>query len=42
MNASDLAVLLSAWGLPGATDLDGDGNTGAADLAVLLGNWSNG
>jgi hypothetical protein len=42
VNASDLAVLLSAWGLPGATDLDGDGSTGAADLAVLLGNWSNG
>ena len=42
VNASDLAVLLSAWGLPGATDLDGDGNTGPADLAVLLGNWSNG
>lgn len=38
VTASDLAVLLGAWGTP-AADLDGDGTTGAADLAVLLGAW---
>ena len=40
VQASDLAILLGAWGLPGvAADLDLSGSVGAADLAVLLGNW---
>lgn len=40
VSASDLAVLLGAWGTPGA-DLDGDGTTTASDLAVLLGAWGS-
>jgi hypothetical protein len=31
-------MLLSAWGTAMA-DLDGDGTTGAPDLAALLGAW---
>jgi hypothetical protein len=38
-DASDLAVLLGAWGDPGPADLDGDGLTAATDLAILLGAW---
>ncbi len=45
VDASDLAVLLGAWG-PCANpndfcegDLDHDGTVGAADLAILLGMW---
>lgn len=38
VDASDLAILLGAWGTAGA-DLDGNGNTDAADLALLLGAW---
>lgn len=37
-NASDLAILLGAWGTAGA-DIDGDGTSNASDLAVLLSNW---
>jgi len=33
-------MVLSSWGLPGATDLNGDGTTDAQDLAILLANWS--
>jgi hypothetical protein len=40
VNAADLAMVLSSWGLPGATDLNGDGTTDAQDLAILLANWS--
>ncbi len=40
VGASDLAMLLGAWGLGGATDLDGDGVTGASDLALLLSLWN--
>ena len=36
---SDLAVLLGAWGQPGAADLDGSGTVGSPDLAILLGAW---
>ena len=38
VNGSDLAVLLAAWGTPGA-DLTGDGTTNGSDLAVLLAAW---
>jgi Thrombospondin C-terminal region len=38
VDASDLAILLGAWGSAGA-DLTGDGTTDAQDLAVLLGAW---
>lgn len=39
--ASDLAMLLAAWGLKGSlADLDGDGVVGAADLAILLAGWT--
>ena len=41
VGASDLAILLGAWGPnPGhPADFDGDGFVGAADLAQLLGDW---
>jgi len=38
VGAPDLAVLISAWGSPGA-DLDGDDVTGPADLAILISAW---
>ncbi|MBL9121201.1 MAG: S8 family serine peptidase [Phycisphaerae bacterium] len=38
VGASDLAILLGAWGTPLA-DLDGSGLTGAEDVAILLGWW---
>lgn len=37
-DASDLAVLLGAWGTAGG-DVNGDGTTNGSDLAVLLGGW---
>jgi hypothetical protein len=40
VGASDLAILIGAWGGRGPADLDGDGTVGAADLAVLIGSWS--
>lgn len=36
---SDLAILLAAWGSPGAADLDASGTVDAGDLAVLLAAW---
>lgn len=41
VDAADLAVVLSNWGLGGSTDLDGDGTTGSADLSILLGAWGS-
>jgi murein DD-endopeptidase MepM/ murein hydrolase activator NlpD len=41
VNSADLAILLGAWGQPGASDLDGNGSTGASDLSTLLGAWGN-
>jgi len=38
VSGGDLAILLGAWGTPGA-DLDGNGTTDAADLAAMLGAW---
>lgn len=38
VTASDLGLLLGAWGSP-THDLDGDGIVDAADLAILLGAW---
>ena len=43
VGASDLAILLGAWGSCTSScpaDLDGDGAVGAGDLAILLGAWS--
>ncbi|MFO0828674.1 MAG: hypothetical protein U0572_11085 [Phycisphaerales bacterium] len=40
VNASDLGVLLGAWGTSGPGDLDHDGVVGAADLGILLGAWN--
>ncbi len=40
VNASDLAAVLSNWGMAGATDVNHDGTTDAQDLAILLANWS--
>ncbi len=38
VNAADLAILLSAWGTPGA-DINCNGTTSADDLAILLAAW---
>jgi hypothetical protein len=38
VDASDLAVMLVAWGSPKA-DINGDGTTDASDLAALLVSW---
>jgi TolB protein len=40
VQASDLAILLGAWGDASLADLDGDGVIGAGDIAVLLGEWN--
>ncbi len=43
VGASDLAILLGAWGSCTSScpaDLDGNGAVGAGDLAILLGAWS--
>lgn len=43
VNATDLAMLIGAWGsTTGDADLDADGVVGPADLAMLLGAWSSG
>lgn len=39
VGATDLAVVLGAWGGTGSADLNEDGVVGAGDLAVLLGAW---
>jgi hypothetical protein len=39
VDAADLAQLLGAWGMPGATDLNHDGTTNAADIGILLARW---
>jgi hypothetical protein len=42
VNASDLAVLLGAWGgSTSAADLDASGTVDASDLAILLGAWGS-
>lgn len=38
VGASDLAILLSSWGLPDA-DIDGDGIVDSTDVALLLAAW---
>jgi hypothetical protein len=42
VNAVDLAILQSSWGKCAgcAADFDNNGAVDAADLAVLLANWS--
>ena len=43
VDASDLALLLSAWGAAESpADLDGDGIVGSSDIAVLLSAWNSG
>lgn len=39
VGASDLGILLGAWGAGGPADLDGNGTVGSADLGILLGAW---
>lgn len=39
VGATDLAILLAAWGSRGLGDLDGDGIVGAGDLAILMASW---
>ena len=38
-DASDLAIVLGAWGGTGDADFDANGTIDAADLAILLGAW---
>lgn len=41
VNGTDLAYVLSAWGMLGrGTDLNGDGTTNGADLAIVLSGWT--
>jgi hypothetical protein len=40
IDGADLTALLSNWGGPGATDVNGDGATDGLDLTVLLGAWT--
>lgn len=41
VDASDLAMLLGAWGSAnGDADIDGNGEVAASDLALLLGAWT--
>ncbi|MCP3905937.1 MAG: hypothetical protein GY715_20115 [Planctomycetes bacterium] len=35
----DVLQILTFWGAPGPTDLDGDGTTGMPDLMLLIGAW---
>ena len=39
VNGADLTMLLSNWGLAGATDFNRDGTTDGADMSILLSNW---
>ncbi len=39
VNATDLAILLAAWGAPGSTDINGDGTTDSLDIGVVLADW---
>ena len=39
VNGADLGLLLSGWGRPGLSDINGDGTTDGADLGVLLSHW---
>jgi hypothetical protein len=39
VNGADLAVILTGWGGPGVSDLDGNGTTDASDLAIVLSSW---
>ncbi len=39
MNGGDLGILLSAWGGPGAADLDGSGVVDGGDLGFFLASW---
>jgi hypothetical protein len=41
VDATDLALLLGAWGRSGSSDLNADNIVNAADLAVLLGAWGS-
>ncbi|MSR41519.1 MAG: carbohydrate-binding protein [Phycisphaerales bacterium] len=39
VDAEDIALFLAQWNLPGDADLDFNGTTSGADLAIMLGNW---
>ncbi len=40
VNASDLSILLNAWGGVGPADLNGDGHVDATDLAIMMNGWT--
>lgn len=42
VDAGDLGILLSEWGLAGIADLNGDGITDGADLGILQMQWGEG
>lgn len=39
VSATDLAILLNAWGQGGPADLNGDGTVNAQDMSILLNNF---
>lgn len=39
VNATDLAILLAAWGGSGAADLNGDERVDSSDVTILLADW---
>jgi hypothetical protein len=39
VNAEDLAILFSYWGMPSVADINNDTFTDSNDLALLLNNW---
>ncbi len=43
VDGADLGILLSQWGVTGASiaDLDSDGSVGGADLTILMSGWGN-
>ncbi len=41
VSASDLTILLAAWGTSGSADINGDGNVDGLDLSELLAQWGS-
>ena len=39
VNGDDAAALLNYWGMPSVADINNDGATDGADLAILLDAW---
>ncbi len=41
VDASDLAIVLASWGMPGQSDLDESGAVDATDIAIVISSWGN-